>query len=232
MIDNEYLNEIRAAKDNKKQVELVLAKCMADAKKNSPSALVAVSVQQLDGKYIEKNVGSGLKRLDALVKESGNEEAAEVLAIIAQNGLHGQPEDHNKAERLFRLAANSKRQKSAQELATYYETGEHFTKDLAESLRWHEVAANLGSLTSKERLGEIYLTGGTGLFGEHIEIDERKGIDLLESATNLGSLAAPKLLAIHHLKKIIYNTQKADQGDKDIITLNNNLKDLEWLCEK
>ncbi|WP_210498567.1 tetratricopeptide repeat protein [Vibrio crassostreae] len=230
MINNKFLNRIASVKGDRKKVDAILAECKSQVK-SDPSALVALSVMQLEGIYLEKNISSALKRLDSIVKESNNPEASEVMAIIYEKGLFGQQSDIKKSERFYRISANAERPEASFKLATFYESHPQFTPDLAESFRWYEVAAKAGHTTALEKLGAIYLTGGTGLFGDHIGKEESKGIQLLETATEKGSKDAAKRLSLFHLGKLIQFANKSSSEDKSIELILSNMADIEWLSK-
>lgn len=227
MIDNHYLKKLSELNDPDKPK--LISEIANKAKSGDRSAQIAISVLQVEGKYIEKSAGAAIKRLDSLTRENNCPDSAETLGHIYKNGLYDVAKNMNLAEEYFRIAANKNKPASAYELALMYQTGEFFTKDMGESLRWHEVSARNGNVTSMECLGEAYLKGTDSLFGEYIKPNKEQAKALLESAIELKSKIAAKLMVEYHLTELIKYANESDQSDETVQLIKEAVEKIEWV---
>lgn len=227
MIDNQHLK--RLSQLNSSEIPKLINEIANKAKTGDRSAQIAISVLQIEGKYIEKSAGTAIKRLDSLTRENNCPDSAEALGHIYKNGLYDVVENNNLAEEYFRIAANNNKPVSAFELAMMYQSGEFFTKDMGEAIRWHEISARNGNVKSMECLGEAYLKGSDSLFGEYIKPNKEQAKALLENAIDLNSKKAAKLMVEYHLAELIKFTKKSDENDETVQLIREAVEKVEWV---
>ncbi len=225
-IHNKYLEQAKSNPENGRALALELRE---KAKKSDVEASKALVVMLVAGIGIEKNLSQGVKTAEAIARDKKLHDMNELLGHLFKFGLYGISIDHSRAEGYYRLAANAGLPQAAKELGKYYLDGTHFTQDISEGLRWLNVACERKEPEALGMLGELYLTGGTGLFGDYIQADSKKAIEYLSEANKLGNETATETLLLHFLKQSIELSTSITGSTPELRAVKSTLSSLGWL---
>ncbi|MDK9793848.1 tetratricopeptide repeat protein [Vibrio sp. D431a] len=229
-INNSYVSHLLSLKtDNEKQ--RFLKKLNNDADKENENAIVARCLLKLEGYMVEKSITDSLKNLDNLVKEKRSPLAANALGLIYKKGLYEQRESAHKADDYLRIAAQNNDPSSCYELGKMYLNGDGVRKDIHESLRWIEKAAEKGNVEAMVMYGELLLGGGTGAFGDAVKPNPQKAITVLNKANEKGSERAREVLCKYYAGLALSFGSKVTSLSEDTEIICGALTEIEWVLK-
>ena len=139
----------------------VFACALAEAEALSAEDMLAKGSQYEAGDGVEQDYARAASEFREAAK-TGNQEGRNCLAYLYQNGL-GVEKDEAKAFRMFKNAANSGSVNAMFQTAVCYENGIGCSMDLKKACDFYRRAAEQGDGASMDRLGLLYIRGGTGL---------------------------------------------------------------------
>ena len=225
-IDNKYLALLTSSPE--KTTSIVKKVKNASAKKEV-DACVALVVMMCCGIGVEKNTAQALSYCETIGRDFSLFQPSEALGLIFHYGLYGAKIDKNRAEDLLRQAALNGLKISAKILASYYISGEYFKKDIAEAVRWYEVAASQGDSEAMALMGEILLNGGTGVFGDIVKKEPIKGLEYLRKSAELGFQNAQQILLKHHLREAETLAKQISSNNPEMVDIRTCLDNIKWV---
>jgi TPR repeat protein len=150
-------------------------------------------------------------KVDELLKKAADQDHLQAQILWASMGKYGA----DKALHVIRKAAAANNEQGMLQLGDLYYKGKYgLEKNYYETVKWWSKAADLGSISARKELGEMYFYGRNNEKGEIVmSIDKQKAVALYKVAaeSNIKTITPDEIIDLYFVLDVSHRAQQKVQ---------------------